>query len=51
MDAMCIKDCYSDKVIRISIGDFNTEHEVKYLVKSIVELLRIERKTPVFNEN
>lgn len=47
LDAMNIKDCYSDKVIRISLCDYNTEKEVVYLVKSIVELLNKERKTPL----
>lgn len=49
LNAMDIKDCYADKVIRISLCDYNTEKEVIYLVKSIVELLNKERKTPEDN--
>ena len=47
LEAMNIQDCYSDKVIRISLSDYNTEKEVRYLVKSIIELLNKERKTPL----
>ena len=48
---MKVKDCYAEKVIRISMSDYNTEEEVRYLVKSIVELLNKERKTPGYNNN
>lgn len=51
MEAMCVKDCFAEKVIRISMSDYNTEDDVRYLVNSIVELLRKERKTPEFNDN
>lgn len=51
LDAMKVKDCYAEKVIRISMSDYNTEEEVRYLVKSIVELLNKERKTPEYNNN
>lgn len=51
MKAMNVKDCYAEKVIRISMSDYNTESEVRYLVKSIIELLRKERKTNEFNNN
>ena len=44
LEAMDVKDCLQDKVIRISMSDYNTSQEVKYLVKSIIELLNKHRK-------
>lgn len=43
MDAMKINNDDAEKVIRISMCDYNTTNEVKYLVKSIIELLNKER--------
>lgn len=51
LEAMNVKDCFQDKVIRISMSDYNTSYEVKYLVKSIIELLNKHRKTNDFNNN
>lgn len=51
LDAMCVKDCYKDKVIRISMSDYNTISEVRYLVKSIITLLNKHRKTSDYNDN
>jgi len=51
LEAMDVKDCFQDKVIRISMSDYNTSQEVKYLVKSIIELLNKHRKTSDFNNN
>ena len=51
IDAMNIQDCYQDKIIRISMSDYNTSEEVKYLVSSIIELLNKYRKTSEYNEN
>lgn len=51
MNAMNVCDNDAEKVIRISMSDYTTKEEVRYLVKSIVELLRKERKTEDFNSN
>ena len=51
LDAMNVQDCFKDKIIRISMSDYNTSQEVKYLVKSIIELLNKYRKTDDFNNN
>lgn len=50
LQALKIKPEYRDKVIRISMSDYNTGEEVKYLVESIIKLLNKHRKTTDFNE-
>lgn len=49
LEAIKINKKYRDKIIRISMSDYNTFEEVKYLVKSIVQLLDNHKKIPEFN--
>jgi cysteine sulfinate desulfinase/cysteine desulfurase-like protein len=46
LEALQIKNDNRDKIIRISMSDYNTYSEVKYLVKNIIKLLDKHRKIP-----
>lgn len=50
VSAMKIKPELQDKIIRISLSDYTTDNECKYLIRSLKDLLSKHRKTPKFNQ-